>query len=739
MAIGVSSRVFHEEGTLLVITLSGKVYNEFHIMEGNLFTTFFSPTGIVLIGASTDPNKLGYALARNLIDSGFPGHLHFVNPRGGTLFSQTIYHSVCQVPDPVNLAVILIPAQFVPDVLRDCGERGILSAIISSGGFREIGPEGSELEQECLRIAKSYGMRLIGPNCVGLIDTHLPMNATFLASPGPKEGDIALLSQSGAVCAAVIDWASGQEIGFSRLISLGNQADLNETDLLPSTSDDPYTKVIALYLEGIGNGKRFLDIAPQVTRQKPIVALKVGRSASGQRAAASHTGSLAGQDHVYDTAFKRCGVIRAKTSEELFDWARALANCPVPQGNATAILTNAGGPGVTAADILEENGLYLSELSSSTRNKLQSILPPAASILNPIDLLASATPEQYAWSLKLLQSDPLVDNILLILVPPPLFDSDAMLKPLIPTIKNSLKPVVVVLMGEGNIQKTIHRLRTSKIPEYRFPERAASALGALAQRRAYLNRAEEIMPEFPEANKYLVSKKLSEHPPTDGEWLPSQLIKTILDVYAIPIPIQLLATTPKEALLAANELKMGINGSSVVLKIASSDIPHKSDVGGVILDVRDEKDLLEGFSTLYQIVKRNHPNKSIQGVLLQPMVEPGQELILGAVQDPQFGPLLMFGSGGIEVEGLKDISFGLAPLTRTEAEEMINSTWAGQKLNGYRTLPRVDRDRVIDILLRLGRLAVDFPEFSEIEINPLRILPNSAYALDVRIRYKKIK
>ena len=728
---------FSQQGLLPVFSLSSKVYFEIRNMEGNLYNTFFSPTGIALIGASKDPNKLGYAFARNLIESGFPGSLHFVNPHGGVLFNQTIYASVIDVPDPVDLAILLIPAPLVPGVLKSCGERGIRSAVIAAGGFREIGDVGAALEKECVQISESYGMHLIGPNCVGLIDTHLPMNATFLAPPGPESGDLALLSQSGAMCAAVIDWARGQGIGFSRLISLGNQADLNETDLLPSTAEDPHTKVITLYLEGFGNGKRFLEIAPQVTRQKPVVALKVGRSKSGQRAASSHTGSLAGQDHVINAAFRKSGVIRAKTTEELFDWARALAWCPLPQGNATAILTNAGGPGVTAADILEERDLFLTDLSAATCQKLRSILPSAASVNNPIDLLASATPEQYAISLKLLQEDPKVDNILVILVPPPLFDSELMFTPVIPLIKTSQKPVVVVLMGENNIQGALKLLRSAQIPEYRFPERAAAALGALVQRRLYLNRVDNSRPEFMDVNKDLVKKTLAEASLSQDAWLPIHLNEIILNAYAIPTPPQFLVQTRAEILNAARKLHLGQDGQAVVIKIASLDILHKSDTGGVILDIHDEKTLLEGFDKIYQNAQTTHPHADFQGVHIQSMISSGQEIILGAIQDPQFGPLLMFGSGGIEVEELKDISFGFAPLTLAEAEEMIDSTWAGRKLYGYRNIPPVDREKIIDILLRLSQLAVDFPELTDIEINPLRAIEDGAYALDVRIRYRK--
>ncbi len=332
---------------------------------------FFAPRGVAVIGASQDPTKLGYGLARNLVQCNYQGAVHFVNPHGGSLFGRPVYPSILDAPDPLDLAILLIPADFVPATLQACAQRGLKAAIIGSGGFRETGASGAQLEQECLRIAQASGMRLIGPNCIGLLDTHLPLDATFLPPPGPLPGDVAFISHSGAICAAVIDWARGHSFGLSRLVSLGNQADVNETDILTPVAADPFTRVLTLYLEGVRDGRRFTAEAGRITRQKPIIALKVGRFASGQRAVASHTGALAGQENAYNAAFRRAGVIRAETSEEMFDWARALAWCPPPQGRGIAVLTNAGGPGVTAADALEAGGMYLAELGPETLAALQ--------------------------------------------------------------------------------------------------------------------------------------------------------------------------------------------------------------------------------------------------------------------------------------------------------------------------------------------------------------------------------
>lgn len=703
-------------------------------MDTTALENFFSPKGIVVIGASQDPTKLGYALARNLKESEYPGELHFVNPRGGTLFGKPIHTAVSAVPDPIDLAVLLIPAAATPQALRECGERGIRAAIIAAGGFREAGAEGQAIETACVEIARIFHMRLIGPNCVGIIDTHLPMNATFLSPPGPLRGDLALLSQSGAICAVLIDWARSQDLGFSRLVSLGNQADVNETDLLETVANDPETRVISLYIEGIGNGQKFLESVRGITRRKPVVALKVGRYASGQRAVASHTGSLAGQDEAYSAAFKRCGVIRANTSEELLDWARALAWCPDSKGRRVAVLTNAGGPGVMASDALEAYRLTLSDLQTHTREAMRQFLPPVASVQNPVDLLASATPQQFDQCLKLLLQDANVDSVLVILVPPPLFDARSMFAGMPSIIQNSAKPVVAVLMGETQVLEAARMLRKQCIPEYRFPERAAAALQALAERGEYLRQPEYKPALFPDIDRRGLEKQLSQAKPEPG-WLDAELVEKALAAYGIPTLPQHHASSLEEAELAAETMGLGQDGASFALKIISPDLPHKSDFGGVILNVRTGEGIRSGYQTIMQRVRQAQPSARILGISVQKMAPAGQEVILGAVQDATFGPLMMFGSGGTEVEGLKDIRFGIGPLSVQEGEEIMQATWAGRKLDGYRSLAAADRQAVLEAFLRLSQLATDFPQFKEIEINPLRAFAHGVYALDTRIRF----
>ena len=706
-------------------------------------TPFFSPTGVAILGASLDPNKLGYGLSRNLVQSGYRGAIHFVNLKGGTLMGHAVYRRLAEVPDPVDLAVILIPAQAIPQAILECAERGIRAAIVASGGFRETGPAGKDLEALCLQIAREHNIRLLGPNCIGLLDTHLPIDTTFLSPPGPTPGDVAFISHSGAICAAVIDWARGQGFGLSRLVSLGNQVDVNETDMLAPVAADPYTRVVTLYLEGVSDGRRFVEQASRVTRTKPVVALKVGRFESGQRAVASHTGALAGQESAFNAAFRRSGVIRAETTEELFDWARALAWCPLPHGRSVAVLTNSGGPGVTAADALEAHGQHLAQPSLETLAALRAQLTPEASVQNPIDMLAAASPQQYANCLRILLTDPGVHSVMVILPPPPMHTAGGIAKAIIPVIYTADKPVVVALMGERLIQEAVEHFRAARVPDYRFPERAAVALAILAQRAEYMqacDRDEE--PESdPSAPSVTQPTLLNDtHPETvrtimretkAGSPLTQDQAYRLLEAYGIPTLMPELARSPEQAIEIARRV-----GFPVALKVASPDILHKSDVGGVLLELKDEEAVRKGFSQVCENAREAQPQAEIAGVHVQSMVAQGQEVIVGAVQDPQFGPLVMFGSGGVEVEGLKDVQFSLAPLNRAEAESMLDNTWAGRKLKGYRHLPAADREAVLETLVRLAELAADFPTIAEIEINPLRVLPEGmgVVAVDVRGR-----
>jgi acetyltransferase len=479
--------------------------------------------------------------------------------------------------------------------------------------------------------------------------------------------------------------------------------------------------------------------AAKVSRVKPIVALKVGRFASGQRAVASHTGALAGRESAFSAAFWRAGVIRAETSEEMFDWARALAWSPLPKGRSIAILTSAGGPGVTAADALELNGMQLAELKAETVARLKEILPSAASFHNPVDMLATATPEQYAACLRAMLADEGVHGALVIIPPLPMQTAGAVAKALIPVIYNSDKPVAITLMGDRLIQEAIEHFRAARIPEYRFPERAASALAILAQRADFLARPLVEPQPLADVNRERVQQLLQpylEQAQQQGAALPIavETIHQILEAYGVPTLSVRLATSAAAAVQMAEEM-----GFPVVLKIASAAITHKSDIGGVLLNLPDAEAVAQGFEVILQNARQAYPDADIQGVYVQQMIPPGQEVIIGATQDEQFGTLVMFGSGGVEVEALQDVGFALAPITEHEIDHLLETTWAGRKLGGYRNLPPADRQAVVDILKRVAQLAADFPQLEEIEINPLRVLEvgKGAAVVDVRARVKR--
>jgi acetate---CoA ligase (ADP-forming) len=700
---------------------------------------FFFPSGIVLIGASQDPAKLGYILAFNLTHCGYTGAVHFVNPKGGRLFGRQVYLKIEDIPDPVDLAVILLPASAVPGSLRECGERSIPAAIISSGGFRETGADGEKLEAKCLEIATQYGMRLIGPNCVGLIGTHQPVNTTFLPHTHLPPGEIAFISQSGAICDIAIDWAVSQGFGLSWLVSLGNQADVSESDILDPVAADPFTRVLAMYLEGVRDGRQFVNEASRAAKQKPVLVLKVGKFSGGQRAAASHTGALVGKENAYEAAFRKAGVIRAGTTEELFDWARALAWCPPIQGASIAILTNAGGLGVIASDAVEGYRLKLADLALKTQSELRLLLPPAASVSNPVDMLGSATPEQYAGCLKLLLDDPGVHAILIIIPPPPVGTAKAIVQAMLPNLRKAKKPAVVALIGDRSIRPAVKPLHKAHIPVYHHPEKAASSLAALVKHAQTRERTAQQTPRFSDLDRQKVQEILSAVSIDNDRlntWLPQNALEEILSAYGIPLPPSSLAVTPQQAVELAERFGLSHSPWGMALKVVSPDILHKSDYGGVLLNLKDPQSIEKGFEKIINNARSAFPHAHLQGVLVQPVIPPGQEVILGAVQDAQFGPLVMFGSGGVEVEGLKDISFALAPLDHSDIEYLLESTWAGRKLSGYRNLLPADRSGVIEILTRLGHLVSDFSGIKEIEINPLRVLAEGqgVYALDVRLR-----
>jgi acetyl coenzyme A synthetase (ADP forming)-like protein len=701
-------------------------------MSDSALSSFFKPNGVALIGASRDPAKLGYAVLRNLLQHGYKGPIYPVNPKADEILGARCYPSILDAPDPVELAVIIAPAAATPDILEQTGQRGIHAAIIISGGFSEIGQPGVELENRVVEIARRHAVRLIGPNCVGVVDTHTPLDTTFVPDM-PKPGVITFVSQSGAVCGGVIDWASGAGIGLSRIVTLGNQADLSETDILESLADDDNTRVIAMYLEGVDDGRRFVEVARRVSERKPIVSIKVGFTEAGRKAAASHTGALAGTDSAYDAAFHRAGIIRVPHLEALFDASISLANQPLPSGERVAILTNAGGPGTMASDALESQGLHLASLTDETRFMLHQFLQPHASVINPVDMLGGADEHDYARALDALLKDPGIDAVLVINVPQALvpairivreiagvvhrFQTDPAHNPL----TRASKPVMTCLIGDVSLPEAVEFMRQAELPLFPFPERAAAALAAMVQRRKWLE-APPVISDF----GFRISDRvqLTEANPQSAIYNLKSKIPTL--------PIKL-ARSANEAARMAKEM-----GFPVAVKIASPDISHKSDVGGVEVGLRTASAVRAAFKRVTENAKHARPNARIEGVTVQAMARPGREVIVGAVRDPQFGPLVMFGSGGVYVELLKDVSFRLAPVARSEAVAMIEETLAGKLLSGLRGQPPADKAAVADVIVAVSELVAADESIAEMDINPLVVYNEGqgAVAVDVRTVYR---
>jgi acetyltransferase len=694
-----------------------------------MLDSLFAPRGVAVLGASLDERKLGYAVARNLVHSRYRGALCFIHPRAARILGVPCYPTLAAAPDPIDLAVIIVPSENVPALLEQCGQRGIPWAIVMSGGFRETDRAGAEREQQLIEIAQRYQLRLVGPNCIGVIDTHTPLNTTFLQS-APQPGEIAFISQSGALCQVAVEVGSRQGLGFSRLVSLGNQADLSEAEVVTALADDPDTRAMTLYLEGVQDGRRFQQAALLASRQKPLVILKGGRTAAGTRAASSHTGALAGQDAVYQAVFDRCGVVRADHLDELFDWARALAWCPPLRGQRVAVLTNAGGPGILAADALEANDLQLAALSDQSIGELRAALPLPASLHNPIDMLASAGPREYAEALRIVLNDDGVDAILIVNVPPPLGEARPIADAIAALGQGARAPIVTVLMGDAMGSDAAQALRLAQLPDYRFPDQAAAALGALRRRAQWLAQPLDKPVVFSDVDHTAAAASTGKYARGEG-WLTGAAAAAVLAAYGINGPREAVASTIAQAVRAADQ-----TGYPVVLKIVSPDIVHKSEVGGVAVNITTAAALRRACRSLSANVRRLRPEAKLQGWLVQQQIGGGQEVIVGMVRDAQFGPLLMCGAGGVEVEGRRDVAFALAPLSRADAGALLDSTFAGRKLRGFRGSPAADREAVIDRLLRLAQLAIDFPQIAEMEVNPLRVLDEGqgAVALDARVR-----
>ncbi len=691
---------------------------------------FFQPNSIAVIGAAREEYKLGHGILKNILQYGFPGKVYPINPKADSILGLKAYPSVKAVEDNVELAVLVLPAELCLQAVEECGQKGIDSAVIISGGFKESGREGAERERELSRLARKYRIRVIGPNCMGVINTYHRLNATFAGNPPPK-GDIAFFSQSGAICAAIMDWAQTQHMGFSKFVSMGNNMDISEVELLEAFAEDTECRVILGYIEGIKDGKAFMEVARKVTKKKPVIIIKSGGTEAGARAVGSHTGSLAGSDKAFRAAFKQSGIIRVDTLEDLFSIARAFSSQEIPRGPRVAIFSSAGGPAILAADAVERSYLRMASLSRETVEGLRACLPPFASFYNPVDTTGGVREDVFRQALERVLQDENVQGVIAIHAPQAVIKGEEMARAvgeLSRRFRN--KTVITAFMGGPTMEKAIEMLAQYGVPNYPFPEKAVSVLEAMHLQRQWMERPQEVPTAF-SGDRRTVGEVFKKALQEGYLNLTEAEARQVIAAYGFPLPRSLLVTDSGSAVKAAREV-----GCPVVLKVASPDILHKSDVGGVRLGIASPEEAGRAFEEMMERVRKRMPGALIHGAFVQEMVKGGKEVILGAVKDPQFGPMLMFGLGGIYVEVLRDVSFRVAPITVTEAWEMVKETRAYSVLKGARGERPVDVEAVVEGLQRLSQLVVDFPEILELDINPLAVLPEGTVAIDARITLK---
>jgi len=695
----------------------------------DLLHTFFHPRSVAVIGTSANPIKLSHGVLRNLITHGYSGSIYPVNPKGGEILGLQVYTSIAEIPDPVDLAVIILAADQTGKALEACGQRGVKAAVLIASGFGEVGAGGREREAQLLEIARRNDMRFIGPNCVGVIDTYSPIDTTFVRTM-PGKGAIGFVSHSGAVCGGTMDWASAVGVGFSRVISLGNQVDVNMADALDSLAADPHTEVVVAYVEGLPDGQRFVEAATRLTTappsagtRKPMVVLKAGRTPSGTRAVASHTGALAGADQAFLAACHRAGAIPVENLEQLVDSATALACRQPPQGPKMAILTNAGGPSAVGSDALDRQGLSLADLSSQTQAQLREICPPGTMTGNPVDMLGGPRPEQFTQALEVLVEAPEVDGVMIVYVPQAITPPHDIAVAVGPVAESTQKPVVCNIAGGGGIRAAARALHAHSIPHYLTPARAAFGLGTLWRYHHIRSRHRpEGAPAV--AVEQQRARELLEAARSDGRRaLDSQAGTELAATYGLSTPFSGLAATAKEAAKLAERA-----GYPVALKRVAPGVVHKADTGGVVLGLTDTDAVQDAFTHIVRPGERAFVQQ------MAPMTN-GLEVIVGAQRDEQFGPLLMFGLGGAYVEVLKDVAFRLAPLSEADAREMVAQTAAGQLLEGVRGQSPRDVDAVVEALLRVSQLMVELPDVDEIDLNPLIVgqAGEGAWAVDVRV------
>ncbi|MBC8277082.1 MAG: acetate--CoA ligase family protein [FCB group bacterium] len=689
----------------------------------------FRPKSVAIIGASRTKGSIGRELLHSLIDYGFNGMVFPVNPNATVIHSIKSYPSVLAIPDEVDLAVIVVPKALVQQALIDCARKGIKGVVMITAGFGETGDHTAE--EEVKKIINKYGMRMVGPNCMGIINTdpEYQLHATF-ASTHPIRGNVGFVSQSGALGVAILDNAHTLNIGFSMFVSVGNKMDISANDMLEYWEDDPDTQVILFYLESFGNPRNFTKLARRVVKKKPIIAVKSGRTALGAKAASSHTGALAGMDLATDALFSQCGVIRVNTVEEMFDLTQVFANQPLPEGDRVAVMTNAGGPGILITDALVNHKLKMADFSDETIAKFKEYMPPEASFSNPIDMIASADPPGYKKTLRILLSDPLNDAVVVIFVKPVTADPVGTAKAIVDVVqeKDWGKPIICCFMGKIGESAGISLLRDAKLPVYIFPEAAAMALAAMVRYKEIKERPEGTIPVYDDVNKKEVESVIKKAVKEKRENLLAEEIGRILKAYRFPLPDSVISKNIDEC-LEFSKLRYPI-----VLKMMSEEVSHKTDVGGVVVDIRNETELKTAFNRI--TTKAEKLNLKNYSFLVQQMIKGGREVILGVTQDPSFGPLIMFGLGGIYVEILKDVNFAIHPITDIEAERMVQTLKSVKLLQGFRGEKPVALDIIHECLGRMSQLITDFHQIKEMDINPLIVFPDSKKTRVVDSRIK---
>ncbi len=695
--------------------------------------TIFHPKSIAIIGANKVKGTVPCDILINILKAEFKGVVYPVNPREKYIASIKTYKYAVDIEDPVDLAVLVFPSSVMHMALEQCGQKGIKGAIIISAGFKEVGGQGIEREEHIKEIARKYGMSFIGPNCLGVINTDpsVMLDASF-ARKMPEEGSIAFISQSGALCTAVLDYAQAKHIGFSKFVSIGNKANITEIDLLYYLKDDPKTKVILLYLEEISDGPGLMKAARTVIEEtgKPVLAIKSGRTLAGASAAASHTGSLAGSDETCDAAFKQAGIIRCDDIEQMFNIAIAFTYQPLPKGKRVAVITNAGGPGVLTTDAAIKCGLELPKFHPDTTEILKKSLPKTANINNPVDVIGDARADRYSVAISSVLKDENIDGVFVILTPQSMTEIESIAHEVSHLSSQFSKPIYTSFMGEADVAAGIDILQRNKIPHYILPESMPLSFSTTYRFKRMLEDKQVPVESFKDVNKS-VAHSILDKAITDGKnYLPEEEAAKVLEAYNFPLLPSGLAKSAEEAVTISGKL-----GYPVVMKIMSDDIVHKFDVGGVVLDIKSSDAAFKAYNSIIDNIRKHTPSAKIKGIFIRKMIPPGEEVILGLKRDPTFGPVIMFGLGGIFVEIYKDVSFRIAPLDNKSVEKLITETKAAAILSGARGRAMRDINSLKNCIMRLSQLAVDCPQIKELDINPLIVLEdgNGSFVADTKI------